>query len=159
MDVVRLHRNSVPSLYFESRTAARLAAWRDAAREWWDDHRHRYRLFTSRFVLEELSRAPSRKSRASLAMMRSVTVLDEPSGLPDVVRFYLDHHLMPAEAGGDAFHFGMASMCSMSFLLTWNCRHLANSNKVQHMSVLNGRLGLSVPLVTTPLTLIPESFA
>jgi len=33
---------------------------------------------------------------------------------------------------------------------------LANANKLQHLTVLNGRLGLAVPIITTPLTLIPE---
>jgi len=147
---------SIPSFYFETRTDPRILAWRAATREWWDQYRGCYQLFTSRFVLEELSRAPAQKAREGLAMLRSVATLEDPPGLPDVVRFYLDHRLMPAEAGGDAFHLALASMSSMSFLLTWNCRHLANANKIQHMSVLNGRLGLPVPIVTTPLTMIPE---
>ncbi len=44
----------------------------------------------------------------------------------------------------------------MDFLLTWNCRHLANANKMQHLTVVNARLGLRVPIITTPLSLIPE---
>ena len=63
---------------------------------------------------------------------------------------------MPAEAGGDAVHLALASMHSIDFLLTWNCRHLANANKIQHLTVLNARLGLHVPVITTPLTLMPE---
>lgn len=63
---------------------------------------------------------------------------------------------MPSGAGGDAGHLAFASMHGVDFLLTWNCAHLANANKTKHLSVLNGRLGLSVPILTTPLTLIPE---
>jgi hypothetical protein len=33
----------------------------------------------------------------------------------------------------------------------------SNANKVQHLAVLNGRLRLHVPVITTPLNLIPES--
>ena len=83
-------------------------------------------------------------------------MLEEPPGLPEVVSYYIEHRLMPEEAGGDAFHLGLASMHSMDFLLTWNCQHLANANKIQHLSVLNARLRLPVPIVTTPLTLMPE---
>ena len=53
-------------------------------------------------------------------------------------------------------HLAIASMHSVDFLLTWNCRHLANANKVQHVAVLNGRLGLHVPVITTPMLLMPE---
>ena len=70
--------------------------------------------------------------------------------------YYIEQKLMPAEAGGDAVHLALASMHSMDFLLTWNCRHLANANKIQHMAVLNGRLRLHLPVITTPLTLMPE---
>jgi hypothetical protein len=63
---------------------------------------------------------------------------------------------MPKEAEGDAYHLAMASLHKMDFLLTWNCQHLANANKVRHLTVLNTRLGLPMPVITTPLTLIRE---
>ncbi len=88
--------------------------------------------------------------------MKQVSVVDEPPGLDDVVAYYVEHHLMPADAQGDAAHLAMASMHAIDFLLTWNCRHLANANKIQHIAVLNRRLGLSVPVVTTPLALLSE---
>ena len=50
----------------------------------------------------------------------------------------------------------MASMHRVEFLLTWNINHLANANKTRHLSVLNARLGLPVPIITTPITLLPE---
>lgn len=69
---------------------------------------------------------------------------------------YVRNRLMPAEAGGDAFHLAMASVHAIDFLLTWNCRHLANANKMEHLRVINTRMGLSVPIVTTPLNLKSE---
>ena len=34
--------------------------------------------------------------------------------------------------------------------LTWNLRHLANPNKVEHMTVINRRLGLLTPVILSP---------
>jgi len=133
-----------------------VAAWRAATRAWWDDHRHVYELYTSRFVLAELAQAPQPKSAAALVLMRKVSVLDEPRELKAVADYYIVQRAMPEEAAGDAFHLAMASLHKMDFLLTWNCRHLANANKVRHLTVLNGRLGLPMPVITTPLMLIPE---
>ena len=42
------------------------------------------------------------------------------------------------------------------FLLTWNCRHLANANKFSHIQQINLRLGWFTPLLITPLQLIEE---
>lgn len=52
----------------------------------------------------------------------------------------------------------MASLLNVDFLLTWNCKHLANANKTKHMQILNSRLGLVTPQVVTPLNLLEGSW-
>lgn len=89
-------------------------------------------------------------------MLHAVEVLGEPAELGDVVEYYIQHRLMPADAYGDAAHLAMASLHAVDFLLTWNCQHLANANKTRHIAVVNARLGLATPTITTPLSLIPE---
>ncbi len=42
------------------------------------------------------------------------------------------------------------------FLLTWNCVHLANANKFEHIRHVNTILGLYVPIITTPVELLYE---
>lgn len=111
---------------------------------------------TSRFVLAELAAAPPTKARRAETLLRGVSILEEPTELEHVAEFYVRHRAMPAEAAGDAYHLAMASLHRIDFLLTWNCRHLANANKIRHLGVLNGRLGLPVPIITTPFMLMPE---
>ncbi len=87
-------------------------------------------------------------------LLKTVALVDEPAGLFDLAEYYMEHRLMPSEAEGDAVHLALASLLRIDFLLTWNCRHLANANKIQHLRVLNGRLDLHVPIVTTPINLM-----
>lgn len=148
---------TIPSYYHETRETPTTVAWRTATRSWWDFHRSRYEVYTSEYVLTELELAPPDKARQTMAMVRELSMLEEPAGLQDVISFYIDHHLMPAGAQGDAAHLALASMHGMAFLLTWNCQHLANANKIRHLQVLNARLGLPVPVLTTPLTLLAEN--
>ncbi|NLE57717.1 MAG: type II toxin-antitoxin system VapC family toxin [Planctomycetes bacterium] len=148
---------TIPSYYHETRRTPTILAWRAATRLWWDNYRHEYALLTSQVVLAELAESPKAKAKKAIRLLKDVSLLTAPAGMEEVVRFYIDHHLMPAETGGDAAHLALASMHGVDFLLTWNCRHLANVNKWQHLSVLNARLGLRVPIVTTPLTLLPEA--
>lgn len=147
---------SIPSYYFETRTTARAVDWREATREWWEKYRGQYSLFTSAYVDAELRLAPPSKAALALELIRDVPRASKPPGLEAVVEYYLAHKLMPQETSGDVFHLAMASLHGFEFLLTWNCRHLANANKIRHVAVLNGRLGLPVPIMTTPLNLIPE---
>jgi hypothetical protein len=147
---------TIPSYYYETRRTSSAIAWCEATRRWWDRYRTDFILVTSKYVLAELGMAPPAKRIRMLDLMKQVSVVEDPPGLNDVVAYYIEHSMMPADAQGDAAHLALASMYSVDFLLTWNCRHLANVNKIQHIEVLNGRLGLSSPVITTPLTLLSE---
>jgi hypothetical protein len=67
---------------------------------------------------------------------------------------YIQHKLMPGDPGGDALHLAVASYHKCDFLVTWNCRHLANANKFGHIRRVNTLLGLYVPALVTPLELL-----
>src|SRR5438046_1656211 len=118
---------SIPSFYFETRTTAAAVVWRTATRRWWDLRRRQFRLVTSEAVVAELARAPAEKSVPGLEMLGGIDLLEPPQGIDQVVAFYIDNHLMPAEAAGDATHLAYASMHGIDILLTWNCHHLANA--------------------------------
>lgn len=61
---------------------------------------------------------------------------------------------MPKEPKGDALHLALASYHHCHFLLTWNCAHLANPNKFEHIRHINSILGLFVPSLITPYELL-----
>lgn len=147
---------TIPSFYFDERQTPEAIAWRQATRLWWDQSRREYDLVTSSFVVDELEGAPNPKRDQALTLIADIESLKFPDGLADVIEAYIEHQLVPQDAAGDAAHLAMASLHSVDFLLTWNIRHLANANKFQHLRIINGRLGLSVPTITTPLMLMPE---
>lgn len=147
---------TIPSFYFETRTSRRIQDWRAQTRLWWDTLRHEHELITSEFVLAEFNRSPEAKSREAEAFFDGVTVVGEPPGFDRVVRAYIRHKVMPASTIGDAAHLAMASLHAADFLVTWNCEHLANARKRRHIEVINRRLRLPVPTITTPFELLPE---
>ena len=55
---------------------------------------------------------------------------------------------------GDAFHLALATWYRIQYLVTWNCKHLANANKFEHIQVLNARRRLLSPLLVTPEQLL-----
>jgi len=71
----------------------------------------------------------------------------------DIVEAYIARHVMPADPAGDALHLALASFHRRDFLVTWNCKHLANANKFGHIRRVNTLLGLYVPSLVTPLEL------
>jgi len=67
---------------------------------------------------------------------------------------YLTHKLMPVDTGGDAHHLALASFPRCDRLVTWNCKHIANPNKIEHIRMVNNALGIHTPQLLTPLEIL-----
>ena len=141
---------TIPSWYYTERSDPKSVARKLRTREWWDEERANYELVTSSIVLQELSAGPEGKRERWLEILRGVPVLPLDAPVAEIVQAYLLHKLMPANPSWDAFHLAFASYSGCEYLLTWNCRHLANANKFGHISRINTKLGLFVPTITTP---------
>jgi predicted nucleic acid-binding protein len=89
-------------------------------------------------------------------LLEALPLLDEPDAVAEVVAAYIRHLVMPTSLTGDALHLAIASFHGCRFLVTWNCKHLANANKFDHISRVNTMLGLSTLHLVTPLELLGE---
>lgn len=145
---------SIFSFYYDPRPDAKIQAMRQWTREWWDHHRHAYELFTSLPVLDELEQGTLPHRAQALALAAALPALEAPVDVDATVAFYIRHHVMPDDPLGDALHLALASHARCDFLLTWNCRHLANAHKFGHIRHVNTVLGLHVPALVTPLQLL-----
>jgi hypothetical protein len=84
----------------------------------------------------------------------------------EVTRFWRRHSRQLLDVEGHRFEFYVSDVViaelsqgawagkAEAVLATWNFRHLANPAKRTHLRVLNGRLGLPVPEVVSPLDLL-----
>jgi len=133
-----------------------MVARRNWTREWWKSYRHLFRLVTSEAVMAELAEGEYESRDKAIDLLEPVDRLSVPDELADIVDAYLANHLMPRERLGDALHLALASWHKCDFVLTWNCRHIANANKFEHIRIVNGRLGLFVPALVTPMELCAE---
>ena len=118
--------------------------------------RERYTLVTSNPVLDELGRGDYPSKEAALSLARELRLLELSPPVAEIVEAYIRHRLMPEDPAGDALHLALASYHKCEFLVTWNCRHLANANKYGHIRRVNTLLGLYVPVLATPLELLGE---
>lgn len=148
---------TIPSFYFEVRSEPEMVARRNWTREWWAAASSRDEIVTSEAVLEELGAGDHPRRADCLTLVASLPLLGIESAVAETVEAYIAHQLMPRDPGGDALHLALASHYRCDFLATWNCRHLANANKFDHIRRVNGILGLFVPALVTPLELLGEN--
>ena len=148
---------TIPSFYYEVRTDPTMVARRQWTREWFDAAIGRDELVTSAAVLDELERGEFPGRADAIQLVSKLTPLQISDEIVEIVREYIARKLMPADPSGDALHLAIASYYGCDFLVTWNCKHLANANKFGAIAVANGILGLEVPALVTPLELIGDN--
>lgn len=112
---------------------------------------------TSLAVIGELERGEFPGKTDALRLIERFPVEDVTEPVAEIVDAYIARKLMPNDPAGDALHLALASFHRCDFLVTWNCQHLANANKFDHIRRVNGILGLMVPALVTPLELLAEN--
>jgi predicted nucleic acid-binding protein len=142
---------TIPSFYHTLRTDPESVARMHWTREWWSRCADEFRLLTSDAVIAELARGTSEKTDDRIALLDGMELLDITSEVEEVAAIYIEKLVMPNDPTGDALHLALASLYEVEVLLTWNCQHLANPNKMEHVQIVNRELGLPTPLLTTPL--------
>jgi predicted nucleic acid-binding protein len=147
---------SIPSFYFETRPGAQMQAKREWTREWWDAASITETLVTSPAVMAELSRTPEPKRSDCLGLLANLSVLEISTEVRELVRIYVENKLMPDDTEGDALHLALATLHECDILVSWNCRHIANANKTDHIRMINGRLGHETPRLITPLEYLEQ---
>jgi predicted nucleic acid-binding protein len=147
---------TIPSFYFDARRAPEMLARREWTRRWWDEAGGRYELVTSVAVVEELSRGDFPARAQCLRLLQRLPLVPIEPEATEIVQAYIARKVMPRNPVGDALHLALASLHRCDFLLTWNCRHLANANKFGHIRRVNTLLGLFVPALVTPLEFLGD---
>jgi len=147
---------TIPSAYHEIRRDTDSLFRRIHTRQWWDEYASRYQLVTSEAVLQELRHPayPAAKRRACLKMVERLSLVSVTELAERTASTYVREFVMPSPPSLDALHLALASVHRCDILLTWNCEHLANANKLGHINRVNGRLKLATPLLITPLQLM-----
>jgi hypothetical protein len=145
---------TIPSFYYETRTEPEMVAMREWTQDWWNNQLHHYDLVTSIPVIEELENGDHPSKQATLELISKLPILPIHEEIEEIVEEYVTHYIMPDDPKGDALHLALASYHHCHFLLTWNCAHLANANKFEHIRHINTMLGLYVPILTTPYELL-----
>lgn len=145
---------SIPSFFYDERKSHEAISRRNWTRSWWNNSTE-FEKLSSIAVIGELSFIPNLNKREHcLSLIHKIPLLFLEPEIEHIVSSYINNRIMPEDTGGDALHLALASFYKCDYLLTWNCKHLANANKFDQIRWLNNILGLYVPKIVTPLELM-----
>jgi hypothetical protein len=63
---------------------------------------------------------------------------------------------VPTAATEDALHIAVAAVHGMQYLMTWNCKHIANAATRSRIEVVCNEAGYDMPVICTPEELLEE---
>ena len=142
---------TIPS-FLKARTAQDvvLAGKQEVTKRWWNQRRQEYELFVSQLVYDEAARGDSEAAQERLTALVDVPFLaldEEALNLSDAI---VAAGVIPEKAHTDAGHIALAARHGMDFLLTWNCRHIANAEILDRVDVVVTAHGYKLPIICTP---------
>ncbi|MEB3229248.1 MAG: type II toxin-antitoxin system VapC family toxin [Synechocystis sp.] len=131
-----------------------LAANLKITQDWWDEYRASLILYTSELVADEASRGDEVMASQRQNLLQSLIFLDFTDEAVTLAQEFLQQSNLPPKASNDALHMALATVYGLDYLLTWNCKHMANAQIQRKLSQISLKLNYKLPLVCTPYEFI-----
>ena len=79
-----------------------------------------------------------------------MTLLEVPPEALSLAQELVQAGALPANAAADALHIATGATNLVPYLLTWNCRHLANATMRAQIEAVCASKGYKAPIICTP---------
>jgi len=167
-DSMNPNLNMKPKAYVETTVVSYLTAWpsrdivvagqQQITRDWWRNAANRFELVASELVINEASAGDPDAARARLAALESVTLLDAADEAIKLAERLIESGAIPEKKAEDAVHIAIAVSNGVEFLVTWNCRHIANATMRTQIERVCRSAGYEPAIICTPDELMePEN--
>lgn len=127
-----------------------VAAHQQITHEWWNRQRQQFECFISQVVIDEVQAGDDDAAERRMEEIGGFPVLAATTEAEDLTRAIVKGGAIPKQAVRDAAHIAVAAVNNMDYLLTWNCRHLANAQIIRLVSAVCGAYGCGMPVICTP---------
>jgi len=122
--------------------------------DWWDTCRCSFILYASEIVQDEAARGDAVLAAQRLNLLQSLMLLDLTEVAIELAQEFLKQSNLPPKASNDALHMALATVYGLDYLLTWNCKHMANAQIQRKLSKISSDLGYELPVICTPYELM-----
>lgn len=149
-----------PKAYIETTIVSYLTAWpsRDVViaghqqitHQWWNSAADHFELVVSQLVIDEASAGDVDAAKARLTALAPVTLLDAGNEALELAQLLVSADAIPEKAAEDAAHIAIAVTNGVDFLVTWNCRHIANATRRSQIETVCRRAGYEPTIICTP---------
>jgi hypothetical protein len=127
-----------------------VAAHQQATEEWWANRRSEFECCISQVVIDEASVGDPAEVQKRLTIISGLPALEVTTDAESLTQAIMAGGILPPHAVRDAAHVAVAAVHAIDYLLTWNCKHLANAQIARRIAVVCEKLGHRMPIICTP---------
>ena len=156
-----------PTVYLETSVISYLAArmsrdlivagHQQITQEWWDS-RLEWDLSISALVVSEVSTGDTDAAARRLALLEGLPLLSLNEEAITLAERLLAEAALPQKAREDSLHIAIAAVHGIDYMLTWNCKHIANAIKRPLIEKVCETSGYRTPIICTPEELTGERY-
>ncbi len=151
MATVYIETSIIGYMTARSSDAVIFQARQQLTQQWWAGQRHKYELVTSQLVIDEVGAGDPSAAQERLVLLDDVPLLDiQHPNVQTLADKLIANHLLPQKAAADARHVAVSTVFGVEYLLTWNCRHIANAETLPRIYRMLRESAFDPPLVVTP---------
>jgi hypothetical protein len=127
-----------------------IAGHQQITHDWWDHFRGYYELCVSQLVYQEAAEGDPQAAQDRMDVLAKMTRLDIREEAVILAETLVQAGAVPKKAASDALHIALAAVHAAPYLLTWNCRHLANAAMRTRIETVCAGKGFNAPIICTP---------
>ena len=118
--------------------------------DWWSQRRTVFDLHVSELVIAEARQGDPDAAERRMALIANTPVLRITPEARALALRLVQAAALPANALADALHIAVATAHGMAYVLSWNCKHIANAEKRPHIEAVAREAGYVAPHLCTP---------
>ena len=127
-----------------------MAARQELTREWWIFSRPGFDCVISQIVLDEISAGDPEYSDKRIEQASTLSALAVNPACQELAQKYLERGYIPKNEIRDALRIAVAVVWKVDYLLTWNCKHIANAHSLRQLRKFSESQGHEFPHVCPP---------
>jgi hypothetical protein len=127
-----------------------VAGHQQITHDWWDTCRGDYELCVSQLVFQEAQDGDPQAAQERLDVLEKMTLLEIREEAAALAEELVRAGALPVKAGNDALHIAVAAVHRIPYLMTWNCRHMANATMRPQIEAVSASKGFKAPIICTP---------
>ncbi len=128
----------------------------ETTRDWWQNRRNDFALYISQVVVDEVAKGDAEIASKRLEILNGLPLVELNQAVRNLAAQFLMRSNLPPKASDDAVHIAAATVHGLDYLLTWNCKHIANAQIQRKLAEISLALGYELPIICTPYELLGD---